>query len=278
MANPFPWYPWYGHDYAADTAHLSDPQDLYLRRLLDHYYKTRRPLPDDPGAWCNVCRAHSDPAKGVVRSVVNEFFHLESDGWHNRRADLEIAKMDDVSEKRSKAGKASAERRRTVSPPSTPVEHVLTQSQPQPQSQPEAKSKPEEKEREERANARSAHSLSDQMQKPESAGDDENRPPDPSAAWLAVRAQFRKTIGQEEWDSWGVDMLFVSETPQEFEVALPCGEARKQQAAMRHRGLLSQVAGRDIKFTSYRDGWRSKRRFRGPHKVTPIARAAEGAA
>jgi len=157
MANPYPWYPWYANDYAAATAHLSDPADLYYRRLLDHYYKTRRPLPDDDGAWANICRAHSEAMKQLVPLVVEEFFVLESDGWHNRRADREIAKMVEKSAKRSRAGKASAQQRATSNPTHepTPVEHVFTQSQSQ--SQPE--SKPPKKEREKRADARGAHSV-----------------------------------------------------------------------------------------------------------------------
>jgi uncharacterized protein YdaU (DUF1376 family) len=95
--------------YDRKTAHLSLAQDGAYRRLLSHYYRTRKPLPANAEILLRVCRAFDDSEKAAVLLVVGEFFTLEADGYHNRRADEELAKQAQVSEKRREAGKKGAE-------------------------------------------------------------------------------------------------------------------------------------------------------------------------
>lgn len=89
-------------DYAAATAHLSDAEDLAYRRLLDAYYVREAPLPADEAACCRLARATSAAARKAVGVVLREFFAPEADGWHQKRADVEIERYAD------KAGKARA--------------------------------------------------------------------------------------------------------------------------------------------------------------------------
>jgi uncharacterized protein YdaU (DUF1376 family) len=95
--------------YDRKTAHLSLAADGAYRRLLSHYYRTRKPLPANAEILLRVCRAFDDSEKAAVLMVVGEFFTLEDDGYHNRRADEELDKQAQVSEKRREAGKKGAE-------------------------------------------------------------------------------------------------------------------------------------------------------------------------
>lgn len=95
-------YPHHVGDYLKDTAHLSLLEHGCYRRMLDVYYTRERPLPADDGAVCRLVGAASKDEKRAVVVVLKEFFSMGDDGWHNKRADAEIAAYKD------KAGKASA--------------------------------------------------------------------------------------------------------------------------------------------------------------------------
>jgi uncharacterized protein YdaU (DUF1376 family) len=61
--------------------------------MLDVYYGTEKPLPADSAKVCRLVRARTLQERKAVDVVLSEFFTLESDGWHNKRADQEIAKV-----------------------------------------------------------------------------------------------------------------------------------------------------------------------------------------
>jgi len=96
-------------DYASHTRHLTALEDIALRRLLDIYYLHERPL--------NVClttvarQINMREFESEIKTVLEEFFSLTTEGWVNARADKEIAHYKAKIEQASKAGKASAERR-----------------------------------------------------------------------------------------------------------------------------------------------------------------------
>jgi len=98
-------------DYGRDTAHLSLTEDGAYRRLLDHYYSTGRPIPTNVEQVFRICRPFVPAEQETVRSVLQQFFTQESDGWHNHRVDRELDKAREISEKRSKAGKESGRKR-----------------------------------------------------------------------------------------------------------------------------------------------------------------------
>ncbi|MCV4290870.1 YdaU family protein [Pseudomonas capsici] len=77
-------------DWSRDTAHLSIEEEGIYRRLLDHYYETERPIPQETKPVIRRLRLTGhEEAFGVV---LGEFFTLESDGYHHRRCDEEISK------------------------------------------------------------------------------------------------------------------------------------------------------------------------------------------
>lgn len=79
-------------DYIKATAHLSMVEDAAYRRLIDAYYTREIPLPAEKKACHRLARAFSKVEKDAVDTVLEEFFVLESDGWHQKRCDKELEK------------------------------------------------------------------------------------------------------------------------------------------------------------------------------------------
>jgi uncharacterized protein YdaU (DUF1376 family) len=105
------WYAHYPGDYGRDTAHLSLVQHGAYRLLLDHYYSTASALPSDVTALHRVCRAFDQTERDAVDSVLKEYFELRADGYHNARADLELAKRAESRERLSTSGRRGARKR-----------------------------------------------------------------------------------------------------------------------------------------------------------------------
>lgn len=92
-------------DYAKDTRHLSMSEHGAYCLLLDYYYSTEKPIPDDR---CErIANAYADFEREAVRAVLGEFFVKTEAGWVSRKADEVIA---EASVKSLKA-KESAEAR-----------------------------------------------------------------------------------------------------------------------------------------------------------------------
>lgn len=110
------WYPKYTDDYAKDTKHLSMLEHGAYNLLLDHYFATEKPIPANAVQVHRICMALADDEQVAVQSVLQQFFTLEDDGYHNLRADEEIEKKKEISKKRQKAAKKSHENRKNKSP------------------------------------------------------------------------------------------------------------------------------------------------------------------
>ena len=99
------YYQFHIGDYQSHTSHLSDTEDLAYRRMLDWTYLHESPLPLDPDAIARLIRMRSHSE--CIAVVLQEFWVRTSDGWINARADAEMAKAAEKSDK----AKASAKRR-----------------------------------------------------------------------------------------------------------------------------------------------------------------------
>lgn len=84
--------------------------------MLDLYYSRELPLPSDPQATARLIRANSKDERKAVESVLNEFFILQSDGWHQSRADREIAEYTDRAETARVNGKRGGRPKRKTEP------------------------------------------------------------------------------------------------------------------------------------------------------------------
>ena len=91
-------------DYQSHTSHLSEMEDLVYRRLLDWYYLHECPIPHDLNEVSRQIRMRSH--SGCIADVLQEYFERTDDGWIHHRADKEIAKAGDKSEKASASAKA----------------------------------------------------------------------------------------------------------------------------------------------------------------------------
>lgn len=94
-------------DYSQATAHLSFIEDAAYSRLIRKYYAEEKNLPVDIKSVQRLVGARTKEEREAVANVLDEFFILEADGWHNKRCDSEIEKYQG---KRAKA-RASAHSR-----------------------------------------------------------------------------------------------------------------------------------------------------------------------
>lgn len=77
-------------DFNNATRHLSRLERSIYRDLLDLYYDLEKPLQLDFDKLARRIMVEDDE-RGAMRDVLNEFFVLQDDGYHNARADREIA-------------------------------------------------------------------------------------------------------------------------------------------------------------------------------------------
>ena len=75
-------------DFALHTSHLTLEEEAIYRRLLDYYYDTESPIPKETQPVIRRLRLglHAD----MTEQILQEYFVLQDDGWHNLRADIEI--------------------------------------------------------------------------------------------------------------------------------------------------------------------------------------------
>ena len=86
-------------------------EDLAYRRLLDLYYLTEQPFNE---CLTSVAREIGMPDNNdEIEYVLNKFFSLDGGFWVQSRADKEINIYQSKRKQQSKAGKASAEARKT---------------------------------------------------------------------------------------------------------------------------------------------------------------------
>ena len=109
-------------DFIKATARLSDAQSMAYLRLIWMYYDKEKPLKPDTKLLAFQIGASEEDTHLILES----FFVLCESGWHNSRCDKEIAEYHAMLDKRSTAGRASAERRKNKS--STGDEQVLNTS------------------------------------------------------------------------------------------------------------------------------------------------------
>jgi uncharacterized protein YdaU (DUF1376 family) len=107
------WYPFYVGDYMRDTAHLSMLEHGAYRLLLDHYYSTGQPLPDDKKQLYRICRAFDEQEQISIDRVLQLFFKHDAKAkiYTQGKVQKEIEKKTDISEKRAQAAKNKGKNR-----------------------------------------------------------------------------------------------------------------------------------------------------------------------
>jgi uncharacterized protein YdaU (DUF1376 family) len=77
-------------DYAEATSHLSLLEDGVYSRLLRKYYANEQSLPTNVAVIARQIGARTEEERAAVDAVLQDFFHLQEDGWHQGRCDAEI--------------------------------------------------------------------------------------------------------------------------------------------------------------------------------------------
>jgi uncharacterized protein YdaU (DUF1376 family) len=91
-------------DYKSHTEHLSEMEDLTYRRLLDWYYLHETPIPLDLNEVARQIRMRSHTE--CIATVLEEYFESSPNGWIHHRANAELAKAGDKSQKAKASAKA----------------------------------------------------------------------------------------------------------------------------------------------------------------------------
>ncbi|MDY0105298.1 MAG: YdaU family protein [Giesbergeria sp.] len=110
-------YPHHIGDFNSATRHLTFVERALYRELLDLYYDTERPLNAEVSKLARRVLANTEELREALVVVLEEFFVLADDGWHNDRCDREIASFHSKQEQQSRAGRASAAKRTGGKPP-----------------------------------------------------------------------------------------------------------------------------------------------------------------
>lgn len=116
------FYPFHIGDYLSHTSHLTDEEDLAYRRMMDFYYQSEEPFTDTAKLARKVRSSFE-----IVGNILTEFFVQEDGAWHNKRADLEIAKYKAMKDGGRK-GAALRWHKGSDSPPITPPNHSPMQT------------------------------------------------------------------------------------------------------------------------------------------------------
>src|ERR1700733_379419 len=98
----------YWSKYFAKTRHLGMMHHGAYFQLLGTIYMTREPLPADERQLALICHAVAIEELEAMRFVLKNFFELREDGYHNSKADEELAKSNRIREERSKSGRKGA--------------------------------------------------------------------------------------------------------------------------------------------------------------------------
>lgn len=99
------YFRFYVGDYLRDTARLSLLEHGAYSMLLAYYYAEEQPIPSDREEVYRMVRAILPQERRAVDKVLQLYFDQREDGWHNKRADEEIATAAQARENGSKGGR-----------------------------------------------------------------------------------------------------------------------------------------------------------------------------
>lgn len=110
------YYPYHIGDFNSQTRHLSFIERAIYRDLLDFYYLTEQPISVDKlEKVLRKITCRTEEEKTIAMAILDEFFILKDGHYHNNRCDKEITDYRAKLLNSSKAGKASAEKRKEKS-------------------------------------------------------------------------------------------------------------------------------------------------------------------
>jgi len=100
-------------DYRKDTGHLSTLEHGIYRQLLDWYYLEEVPIPKETQTVIRRLRLGSESDIQSLQNVLNDFFLLQDDGYHQLRCDDQIYKYHGKAEVNKVNGKLGGRPKKT---------------------------------------------------------------------------------------------------------------------------------------------------------------------
>lgn len=101
-------------DFNNATRHLTRVERSLLSDATELYYTTEKPLTSDLERLEKLLLARTDEEKNALKTVLDEFFTLTEAGYFNSRCNEELLNYQTYKANKSKAGKASANKRATA--------------------------------------------------------------------------------------------------------------------------------------------------------------------
>lgn len=91
-------------DYRKDTVHLTRIEHSIYRDLIDWYYLDETPIPTETQSVMRRLRLGCETEADALKNVLHDFFSPESDGFHHKRIDVDIAEFRAQCEKNRSNG------------------------------------------------------------------------------------------------------------------------------------------------------------------------------
>jgi uncharacterized protein YdaU (DUF1376 family) len=202
-------------DFNNATRHLNRVERSIYSDLLDLYYDTEKPLTADFDKLARRILVE-DNERGALREVLNEFFVVGEDGYHNERCDKEIGAYQRMAE----GGKLGAAKRWAKPGDSPPIAPPLSPHTPT-QSEGNANHEP----------VTSNHKPRTINQEPKIQGSSAKAPPFVLPNWINV----------ENWNAWHAGAKRKKATPEQKQVAVNI-LTKWRDAGQDHAGALENAA------------------------------------
>lgn len=103
-------------DYDQATRHLSFVEDAAYSRMIRKYYAEEAPLPKNLEKIQKLIGARTKEEKAAVQTVLEEFFVLEDDGYHNSRCDSELEAARAKAQKNRENGRGGGRPKKSGNP------------------------------------------------------------------------------------------------------------------------------------------------------------------
>lgn len=107
------WFPWFPFLYENDTLTLTPEEDGIYRRMIDHYMKSKKPLPNNDVSLARICGLDmANPSHSHSLATAKGMFQLHDDDClHLKRCDETLRDQAKRKAERSKSGKKGAQKR-----------------------------------------------------------------------------------------------------------------------------------------------------------------------
>ncbi|OZI39016.1 hypothetical protein CEG14_05630 [Bordetella genomosp. 1] len=106
------YYPHHIGDFRSGTVNMSRQARWIYRDLMDVYYDTEKPLPDDLDLLCDMVGVESDDERRIVERLLRFKFSKTDEGYRHERCDAEIAAYHQKAAQARKNGKAGGRPRK----------------------------------------------------------------------------------------------------------------------------------------------------------------------